>query len=105
MDKQRVRALVASCLLAAALTGCAGSATKQSTGERIDDSTLTARVKTALLKDPDVKGTSVNVDTFKGVVQLSGFVRTDSERVRAAQLARDVNGVGEVRNNLEVRGQ
>lgn len=105
MDMRRVRTLAASGLLAAALAGCAGSATKQSTGERIDDGMLTAKVKTALLNDPQVKGTAVNVDTFKGVVQLSGFVRTESERVRAAQLARDVNGVGDVRNNLEVRGQ
>ena len=66
---------------------------------------VTAKVKTALLNDPDASGTSVNVETFKGVVQLSGFVRSDQERLRAAQLARSVDGVAEVRNDLQIRGR
>jgi len=101
----RFKAMLGTSALALILTGCAGSATKQSTGDVIDDGMLTARVKTALMKDPDVKGTSVNVDTFKGTVQLSGFVSSDLERTRAGQVARQVNGVAEVRNNLEVKGR
>ncbi|MCC6533830.1 MAG: BON domain-containing protein [Burkholderiales bacterium] len=103
--RERVLQLSAAGVLALALTACGGSPTKTSTGEFIDDRVLTTKVKTSLLNDPQVKGTSVNVDTFKGTVQLSGFVRSEAERVRAGQLAREVNGVGEVRNNLEVRGQ
>lgn len=103
--RQKVPGFVAACLLAVALSGCGGSPTKESTGEVIDDSVLTTKVKTALLKDPQVKGTAVNVETFKGTVQLSGFVQSESERVRAAQLARSVKGVSEVRNDLQVRGQ
>ncbi len=105
MAMRRVRALAAAGLLAAALAGCSGGPTKESTGERIDDSMITAKVKTALLKDAEVKGTAVNVETFKGVVQLSGFVGSDAERVRAGQLARGVAGVEQVRNDLQVRGR
>lgn len=103
--KHRRMSLIAALTLAAALAGCGGGPTKQSTGERLDDSVLTAKVKTALLKDDDVRGTSVNVESFKGAVQLSGFVRTEAERVRAGELARSVAGVDEVRNDLQVRGQ
>jgi osmotically-inducible protein OsmY len=102
--KHRFTSLIAAGALAASLAACGGSPAKQSTGERLDDGVLTAKVKTALLKDGEVKGTSVNVDTFKGTVQLSGFVRTDAERVRAGELARGVAGVEEVRNDLQVRG-
>jgi len=101
----RIAGFLAIILLAFTLTGCGGGPSKQSTGERLDDSVVTAKVKAALLNDQDVSGTSVNVETFKGVVQLSGFVRTDQERMRAAQLARSINGVSEVRNDLQIRGQ
>lgn len=102
---QGTKGWIAACLLAATLAACGGSPTKQSTGERLDDSVLTAKVKTALLKDDQVKGTAVNVETFKGAVQLSGFVESEAERVRAGQLARGVDGVDEVRNDLQVRGR
>lgn len=103
--QMRFRAAAAAVLLAVTVAGCSGGPTKESTGEVLDDSVLTAKVKTALLKDPEVKGTSVNVETFKGVVQLSGFVRTQSERARAGEVARGVGGVSQVRNDLQVRGQ
>lgn len=104
MELQRLRTMAAVGLLAASLTACGGSATKQSTGEHLDDGMISAKVKTTLYNDQEVKGSSVNVDTFKGVVQLSGFVRSDGERVRAGELARGVAGVSEVRNDLQVRG-
>ncbi len=100
----RTTGLVAALALTVTLVGCGGGPTKQSTGERLDDSVLTAKVKTALLKDDNVKGTAVNVESFKGTVQLSGFVRTQAERVRAGELARGIAGVDEVRNDLQVRG-
>lgn len=84
-------------------TGCAGTATKQSTGEFVDDATITTKVKTALVKDPVVKAGQVDVTTFKGTVQLSGFVDTAEQKSRAAQLAAGVGGVHDVVNNITVK--
>lgn len=99
--------ILAQLLLAFSLTlmlaGCAGSAKQESTGEYIDDTVLTSRVKAALLNDPNVSGLSVNVESFKGAVQLSGFVKTVAERNRAVQLARSVPGVRQVKNDILIR--
>jgi osmotically-inducible protein OsmY len=84
-------------------TGCAGTATKQSTGEYVDDASITAKVKTAFVKDPVVKALQVDVTTFKGNVQLSGFVDTAEQKSRAAQLAASVPGVRDVVNNITVK--
>ena len=67
--------------------------TQQSTGQAIDDGVVTAKVKAKLIEDPVTKAHQINVETFKGTVQLSGFVETDQARTRALQLARDVDGV------------
>jgi len=72
-------------------------------GEQLDDATLTAKVKAALLQAPDVKGTDVNVTTEKGIVQLSGFVATQTEIERAMALTRAVNGVKEVHNKMSLK--
>ena len=95
--------LVLVCVLGGMLVGCAGSPWQESTGEYIDDTLLTSRVKSALLNDPGVSGLAVNVETFKGVVQLSGFVKTVAERNRAVQLARGIPGVRQVRNDILIR--
>lgn len=81
------------------LAGCAATPTKEGTGEYFDDTVLTAKVKTALLKDPTVSGLAVNVETFKGVVQLSGFVKTTAERDRAHVVGREVAGVKQIKND------
>lgn len=95
---------LALCLiLVLGLLGCAGSRTRASTGEYIDDSAISTKVKTALHADEDVSGFQVNVETFKGVVQLSGFVDTAAQAQKAEQIARRVEGVEEVRNNLTVK--
>lgn len=91
---------VALLLVAAALAGCAGSAKQQSTGEFIDDATISTRIKTRLFEDPVTSGFAIKVDAFKGTVQLSGFVNSEKERQRAEEIARGVRGVREVRNNL-----
>ena len=83
--------------------GCAGSPTSKSTGEMIDDAAISTKVKTALLRDPLVSGLAVKVDTFKGTVQLHGFVDTDAQRTRAEQIARAVPGVLQVENALSVK--
>ncbi len=84
-------------------TGCAGTSTRESTGEYIDDATLTTKVKAAFVKDPLVKAIDVNVDTFKGTVQLSGFVDTAEQRTRAEQVAAGVKGVSSVKNNITLK--
>jgi hyperosmotically inducible protein len=75
----------------------------RSAGAVVDDSALTAKVKTALISDETTKGTQINVETRDGVVQLAGFVNTDAERERATQVARGVSGVKDVRNDLEIK--
>lgn len=78
------------------------SACGKSIGETIDDATITARVKTALLNDPQVPGLKINVDTTLGVVTLSGVVRSRTEEQRAIQVARGIPGVRDVRSTLQV---
>jgi osmotically-inducible protein OsmY len=74
----------------------------KSVGETIDDATITTRVKTSLLNDPDVGGMRIDVDTFKGVVTLSGAVKTAAERDKAVGLARKINGVKDVKSTLQI---
>jgi osmotically-inducible protein OsmY len=97
-----VRTIAAVCL-AAVLGACAGGPETKSTGEYIDDAAITTKVKTALFKAAEVSGFQVNVDTYRGRVQLSGFVKSEAERRKAAELARGVEGVREVVNNLELQ--
>ena len=83
--------------------GCAGTSTKESTGEFVDDAAITTKVKAALVKDEIVKARDVNVETFKGRVQLSGFVENATQKTRAGELAGAVAGVTDVRNNIAVK--
>lgn len=89
--------------LIALQAGCASTPTKESTGEVIDDSAITTKVKAAFIKDEVVKAFDVSVETFKGTVQLSGFVDTAEQKYRAAELARRVHGVQDVKNNITVK--
>ncbi|HUO81495.1 MAG TPA: BON domain-containing protein [Gammaproteobacteria bacterium] len=85
------------------LVACAGNTRQESTGEYIDDSVITAKVKTALATSEDTKARQIAVETFKGRVQLSGFVDSRSEAEAAVRLARDVEGVVEVVNKMSVK--
>lgn len=86
-------------------TGCAiGSRTEQSTGERIDDRNISSRVKTALAEDAEYKYDGVNVETFKGTVQLSGFVTSRDQKNRAGDIATKIAAVKKVLNNITVKG-
>jgi osmotically-inducible protein OsmY len=100
----RLSAAVAA-VSVALLAACAPTATKEGTGEYVDDSVITTKVKTALADDPQVKATEVNVETFKGTVQLSGFVESSESAQRAVELARQVKGVKDVKNNTQVKAQ
>jgi hyperosmotically inducible periplasmic protein len=91
----------AACMVA--LAGCAGNSTQRSTGQYVDDKTISTKVKTALIEDKQVKARDIDVATYKGVVALSGFVDSQSEADRAAEVAEKVDGVQSVRNDLHVR--
>ena len=86
-----------------AMAACASTRTQKSAGEQVDDSITTGRVKAALIADPTTKAHQIDVETFKGTVQLSGFVESDQARSRALQLARNVDGVRKVKDAMEVR--
>ncbi|TVO58771.1 BON domain-containing protein [Denitromonas halophila] len=89
--------------LVTALAACAGSPTRESTGQYIDDSAITTKVKSAFVKDKTVSALNIGVDTFKGEVQLSGFADTRQEIQRAGELARDVPGVRSVKNDIRLK--
>ena len=97
-----LKALFASFMILA-MVACAPTAKKEGTGEYIDDSVITTKVKAALVADPDVKATEVKVKTFKGVVQLSGFVSSPEAARKAVEIARKVDGVQEVKNDMEIK--
>jgi len=84
-------------------TSCAGNRYERSTGESIDDRATTSRVKSALGDDTRYKYTGVNVTTFKGKVQLSGFVDSGDQKSKAADIAKQVAGVKDVENNITVK--
>ena len=90
-------------VVVAGLTGCAGNRHTQSTGERIDDKADSSRVRHALSADTQYKYGDVTVQTFKGVVQLSGFVNSRDQKNRAGDLAKKVEGVRDVENNITVK--
>jgi hypothetical protein len=86
------------------LGACAGSGTQKSTGQYIDDATITTKVKTALFEDSVVSGFQINVETYKGNVQLNGFVDTQEQKEHAEEIAQNIEGVKDVINNLTVKG-
>lgn len=94
-------AVFATSLLA--LGGCASTPTKESAGEYIDDAALTTKVKASIFNEPTLKSTEINVETFKGTVQLSGFVAQPADITKAGEIARGVKGVKEVKNDIRVK--
>lgn len=91
-------------LLVVGLTaGCTSTSTRESTGQYIDDSVITTSVKTAIYGDPDFKLGQISVKTYKGVVQLSGFVNSEKAVAKATDLARTAKGVKSVENSLIVK--
>ena len=90
-------------LVLAAVVGCAATSKQEGTGEYVDDTVITTKVKTAVLKEPTLKSAEINVETFKGVVQLSGFVRSQTGIDKAVQVARAVAGVKSVKNDMRIK--
>jgi osmotically-inducible protein OsmY len=89
--------------LIAVFLGCASTPMREGTGEYIDDSAITTKVKAAIFNDPSLKVFQINVESFKGEVQLSGFVDSAQSVKKAGEVARGVNGVKSVKNNLIVK--
>lgn len=90
-------------MLFVAVLGCSSTPQKESTGEYVDDSYITTKVKAAILGEPTLKSSEINVETFKGVVQLSGFVNSRSDISRAIDVARSVKGVKSVKNDMRLK--
>ncbi len=90
-------------LLMASLLGCAGGPQKESTAEYVDDSVITTKVKAAILNEPSLKVAEINVETFKGRVQLSGFVKSRADMSKAVEVARAVKGVTAVANDMRIK--
>ena len=90
-------------VLLAFLVGCAATPKQEGTGEYIDDTVLTTKVKAAVFNEPSLKSAEINVETFKGVVQLSGFVSSQTEINKADEVARSVTGVKSVKNDMRVK--
>lgn len=96
---------IATALMLATLLGCASTSKSEGTGEYIDDSVITTKVKSEIFEEPGLKSAEINVETFKGVVQLSGFVTSQANIDKAVQVARAVKGVKSVKNDMRVKGQ
>lgn len=101
-QRKRFSALVLAAFLATML-GCASTSNREGTGEYLDDSVITTKVKAAIFNEPALKVAEINVETFKGTVQLSGFVRYQADMTRAVEVARTVGGVKSVKNDMRLK--
>jgi osmotically-inducible protein OsmY len=99
----KVFPLLAGLALIVPIAACAPTATQESTGQYVDDSAITAKVKAAIVQDQSLKGFEIHVNTYKGVVQLSGFVDSPAMIARAGTVAGQVSGVKSVQNDLIVK--
>lgn len=102
MDTRKLASLAGVILMATAL-GCASTAKHEGTGEYVDDTVITGKVKTAILAEPTLKSAEINVETFKGVVQLSGFVSSRAAEEKAVMVAKGVGGVKSVKNDMRLK--
>ncbi len=90
-------------LVLASFLGCASTSKQEGTGAYFDDTAITAKVKAAVLNEPTLKSAEINVETFKGVVQLSGFVQSQADINQAVEVARHVTGVKSVKNDMRLK--
>jgi osmotically-inducible protein OsmY len=85
------------------VVGCASTAKQEGTGEYVDDTAITTKVKAAIFNEPTLKSAEINVETFKGVAQLSGFVSSKAAEDKAVEVARTVGGVKSVKNDMRLK--
>ena len=100
---KRFNWIFASLLALALMAGCSSTPERESTGAYVDDAVITTKTKAAIFKEPTLKSAEINVETFKGVVQLSGFVSGQSNIDTAVQVARGVAGVTSVKNDMRLK--
>lgn len=100
---QRILKILVCAGLLSAFLGCSTSQKHESAGEYVDDSVITTKVKAAIFDDMALKTLQINVKTYQGTVQLSGFVDSSEHAQKAGELARKVKGVSQVRNDLIVK--
>lgn len=103
MKNVKIASTLIAALMLSTIVGCASTAKQESTGQYIDDSAITTGVKAAILNAPTLKVAEINVETFKGTVQLSGFVSSAENISTASSVARSVNGVKSVKNDLRLK--
>lgn len=103
MKLQKIFSTFLLITMLAFFVGCASTSKKEGTGEYIDDTVITTKVKAVIFNEPTLKSSEINVETFKGVVQLSGFVNSRSDISKAVDLARSVKGVKSVKNNMRTK--
>ena len=99
---RKLATLIGILFMAMAL-GCASTRTQEGTGEYVDDTVITGKVKAAIFNEPTLKSAEINVETFKGIVQLSGFVSSVANETLAMQVARNVGGVKSVKNDMRLK--
>ncbi len=90
-------------VLLATVLGCAPTPTREGTGEYVDDAVITTKVKAAVFNEASLKSAEINVETFRGTVQLSGFVRSQADISKAVEVARNVKGVKSVKNDMRLK--
>ena len=100
---QRFATMLFAASLVATMAGCASTPTKEGTGEYVDDTVITAKVKASIFNEPTLKASEINVETFKGDVQLSGFVANPQDAQKAVEIARGVKGVTSVKNDVRIK--
>ena len=103
MKHVKIASTLIAALMLSSVVGCASTASHESTGQYVDDSAITTSVKAAILNAPTLKVSEINVETFKGTVQLSGFVSSAENIATASSVARSVNGVKSVKNDLRLK--
>ena len=103
VKRHRILSFLVCIMLVTVFVGCASTPKKEGTGDNLDDSAITTKVKAAIFNDPTLKVFQINVETFKGDVQLSGFVDSGRSVSKAGEVARSVKGVRSVKNNLIVK--
>lgn len=103
MNKMKWIATLFAALMLTAVVGCASTQKKEGTGEYVDDTIITTKVKAAILNEPTLKVAEINVETFKGTVQLSGFVNSQQDITKAVSVARGVKGVQAVKNDMRLK--
>ena len=103
MKNLKIVSTLIAALMLTAVVGCTSTPKQESTGQYVDDSVITTSVKAAIFNEPSLKVNEINVETFKGAVQLSGFVRSEDNIATAMKVTRGVNGVKSVKNDMRVK--